>query len=207
MKYTTVQLIAMLFLVLNTKPLTEGIDINNYFQLINDVHRYYRTSCVIFVRSDNCDLNMTTLVHMLARKQQRVMTMTTTFSDLIRKYNEYQKNIRRPLFVVLLDTRDTMDEFAKTTRDIKPISFPFWFIMFLQCPGNPLKEYCTHPTDNVFNVDVSTQMLVLCYDRPTLVEWYAVRDNRTRTFDLATWSHDRGLILKTRKNIYARRSD
>ncbi|XP_011707166.1 PREDICTED: glutamate receptor ionotropic, delta-2-like, partial [Wasmannia auropunctata] len=50
-------------------------------------------------------------------------------------------------------------------------------------------------------------MLVLCYDRPTLVEWYAIHDNRIRTFDLATWSPERGLILKTQKNIYARRSD
>ncbi|XP_011707167.1 PREDICTED: glutamate receptor ionotropic, kainate 2-like, partial [Wasmannia auropunctata] len=96
---------------------------------------------------------------------------------------------------------------AKTTRSIRPISFPIWFVVFLQCPGNPLKEHCTHPTDNVFNVDVSTQMLVLCYDLSTLVEWYALRDNRTRTFNLATWSPERGLILKTQKSIYARRSD
>ncbi|XP_071566397.1 glutamate receptor ionotropic, delta-2-like [Temnothorax nylanderi] len=135
------------------------------------------------------------------------MTVTITFSDLTSEYNKYWKNVTRPLFVVLLDTEETMDEFAETTRSIKPISFPIWLVMFLQRPGNPLEERCRHPTDNVFNVDFRTQMLVLCYARPILVEWYAIRDNRTRTFDLALWSPDRGLLLRTRKSLYARRSD
>ncbi|XP_012235277.2 glutamate receptor 1-like [Linepithema humile] len=112
-----------------------------------------------------------------------------------------------PLFVVLLDTREAMSEFAKATRNIKPISFPTWFVMFLQHPGNPLEKYCEHPTDNVFNVDFSTLMLVLCYDHPILVEWYAIRDNHTRTFELATWTADKGLILRTQKSLYARRNN
>ncbi|XP_011694274.1 PREDICTED: uncharacterized protein LOC105453774 [Wasmannia auropunctata] len=175
MKYTTARLIAMFFLILH-KLLTEEIGINHYSRLINDVHRHYRTSCVIFVRSGNSDLNTTTLVHMwsLEFSRQRVMTMMTTFSDLTSKYNEYQENVTRPLFVVLLDTGKTMAEFANTTKSIKPISFPIWFIVFLQYPGNPFEEHCTHPTHNVFNVDVSTQMLILCCDRPILVECHVV---------------------------------
>ncbi|XP_039305938.1 glutamate receptor 1-like [Solenopsis invicta] len=201
--------ITILFLVLSTKSLTEGIDINNYFLLINDVHRYYRTSCIIFVRSDKYDLNMTAPVYTWSYKlsQQRVMTATRTFSDLTSEYDRYQKNITRPLFVVLLDTEETMIEFSVTTKTIKPMSFPFWLVMFLQFPGNPLEKYCKHPTNNVFNVDFGTQMLVLCYDRPNLIEWYAIRDNRTRTFDLATWSPDTGMILRTLEHIYVRRSD
>ncbi|KYN06919.1 putative glutamate receptor, partial [Cyphomyrmex costatus] len=183
--------------------------INNYFQLITDVHRYYLTSCVFFVRSNNYDLKTTTLVHTLLRElsRQGVMTVTITFSELTSKYNEYQKNMRMPLIVVFLDTEETMDEFAKTTKGIKPISFPIWLIVFLQHFGNPLKKYCTHPANNIFNVDFSTQMLVLCYNRSTLVEWYAIRDNYIRTFDLATWSPDTGLILRTQENIYTRRSN
>ncbi|KYQ52733.1 Glutamate receptor, ionotropic kainate 2, partial [Trachymyrmex zeteki] len=155
------------------------------------------------------DLKTMTFVHTLSRElsRQQVMIMTITFSNLTSKYNEYQKNVRLPLFVVLLDTEETMYEFAKTTKGIKPISFPIWLVVFLQHLGNPLKEYCTHPANNIFNVDVSTQMLVLCYNRPILVEWYAIHDNYTRTFDLATWSPDRGLILRTQENLYARRSD
>ncbi|XP_024892967.1 probable glutamate receptor [Temnothorax curvispinosus] len=209
MTYATARSIAIFFLVLSTKLLTESIGINNYFRLINDVHRYYRTSCVIFVRSGNHDLNTMTLVHTWSREfsRHRVMTVTITFSDLRSEYNEYWKNVTQPLFVVLLDTEDTMGEFAETTRIIKPISFPIWLVMFLQRPGNPLEERCRHPIDNVFNVDFGTQMLVLCYSRPILVEWYAIRDNRTRTFDLALWSPDRGLLLRTRKSLYARRSN
>ncbi|XP_028046100.1 glutamate receptor 2 [Monomorium pharaonis] len=209
MKDMIAHLIMILFLVSGTKSLTERINKNNYFQLINDVHRYYHTSCVILVRSSNHDLNTMTLVHMWSREfsRQQVMTVTLTFSDLTSEYNEYQDNITRPLFVVLLDTGETMNEFAKTTRVIKPISFPIWLVVFLQRSGNPLEKYCRQPTDNIFNVDFRTQMLVLCYDRPILVEWYAIRDNFTRTFDLAAWSPDRGLILKTRKGLYARRSD
>ncbi|XP_024878189.1 glutamate receptor ionotropic, delta-2-like, partial [Temnothorax curvispinosus] len=153
---------------------------------------------------------MTTLVHTWSREfsRHRVMTVTITFSDLTSEYNDYWKNITRPLFVVLLDTEETMGEFAETTRSVKPISFPIWLVMFLQhSDGNPLEERCRHPTVNVFNVDFRTQMLVLCYARPILVEWYAIRDNRTRTFDLALWSPDRGLLLRTRKSLYARRSD
>ncbi|XP_039305191.1 glutamate receptor ionotropic, delta-1-like [Solenopsis invicta] len=213
----TPRLIAILF-VLSSKPLTDGIDINNYFRLINDVHRYYRTSCIIFVRSskydavfdmDITDLNMTTLVHTWSRKfsQQRVMTVTRTFLDLMNEYKGYQQTVTRPLFVVLLDIEETMSEFAMITKTIKPISFPFWLVMFLQYPGNPLEKYCRYPSNNIFNVDFGTQMLVLCYDCSNLVEWYAIHDNRTRTFDLATWSSDKGLILRTLENFYGRRSN
>ncbi|XP_011880267.1 PREDICTED: probable glutamate receptor [Vollenhovia emeryi] len=135
------------------------------------------------------------------------MTVAITFSDLTNEYKEYRKNVMRPLFVVLLDTAETMNEFSETTRSIKPISFPIWLVVFLQRPGNPLEQYCGYPTYNVFNVDFNTQMLVLCYARPILVEWYAIRDNRTRTFDLASWSPERGLLLKTRRTFYARRSN
>ncbi|XP_018371879.1 PREDICTED: LOW QUALITY PROTEIN: uncharacterized protein LOC108766847 [Trachymyrmex cornetzi] len=168
---------------------------------------------VIPISAILCDLKTTPLVHTLSRElsRQRVMIMSITFSNLMSKYNDYQKNVGpyclMPLFVVLLDTEETMCEFANTTKGIKPISFPIWLIVFLQHLGNPLKDYCTHPANNIFNVDISTQMLVLCYNRPILVEWYAIGDNYTRTFDLATWSPDRGLILRTQENLYARRSD
>jgi len=150
-----------------------------------------------------------TLVHTWSREfsRQRIMTVTITFSDLVNAYNKYQKTIVTPLFVVLLDTEEAMSKFVEATSNIKSISFPTWFVMFLQHPGNPLEIYCKHPTDNLFNVDFSTLMLVLCYDNPILVEWYAISDNRTRTFELATWTADKGLILRTQKSLYARRND
>ncbi|XP_029680402.1 glutamate receptor ionotropic, kainate 4-like [Formica exsecta] len=151
---------------------------------------------------------MTTLLYEWSRdlSRQRIMTEIITFTDLVSKYNEYQM-IARPLFVVLLDTGETMSEFVEVTRSIKPISFPAWLIMFLQRPGKPLEKYCRHPADNMFNVDFNTLMLVLCYDHPSLMEWYAIRDNYTRTFELATWATDGGLSFQTRKSLYARRSN
>lgn len=149
------------------------------------------------------------MIHTWSREFSRrnIITATITFSNLVNDYTNYRKKFLRPLFVVLLDGDKTMNEFIKTTRDVQPISFPVWFVMFLPRPGNPLEKYCMHPTGNVFNVNFSTLMLVLCYNHPILVEWYAIRDNRTRTFELATWNNDKGLILKTRKSLYDRRND
>lgn len=163
----------------------------------------------IYQRVAHTDFNMTSMLHAWSRdfSRQRITTATITFSDLVSEYNKYQRSIERPLFVVLLDTGETMSEFVNVTRSVKPISFPVWLIMFLEYPGKPLEKYCRHPTDNIFNVDFSTIMLVLCYDHPNLDEWYAIRDNRTRTFELATLTADGSLVFKTQKALYARRSD
>ncbi|KAG6803285.1 glutamate receptor 3 isoform X1 [Apis mellifera caucasica] len=50
-------------------------------------------------------------------------------------------------------------------------------------------------------------MLVLCYDHPVLREWYALRDDKTRVFDLATWKSGQGLNVTTRNTLYARRNN
>ncbi|XP_011252420.2 glutamate receptor 3-like [Camponotus floridanus] len=208
MKYATVQFIVMLIFALTIKA--KEIHINNYFRLISDVHKYYHTFSIIFVHPDSYyDFDTTTLLYSWSRdfSQQRVMTATITFSDLVSDYNKYQRTIARPLFVVLLDTRETMNEFVKVTKNVKPISFPVWLIMFLQRPGKPLEKYCQQPAGNMLNVDFNTLMLVLCYDHPSLFEWYAIHDNRTRMFELATWTADGSLSFRTQKNLYARRSD
>ncbi|XP_014467502.1 PREDICTED: uncharacterized protein LOC106740710 [Dinoponera quadriceps] len=155
------------------------------------------------------DLNVTTMIHTWTREftRQRVMTVTVTFLNLVSEYNEYRKTVR-PLLVILLDTEESIDEFARATRSVESISFPIWLVLFLQLPGHSLEAHCRRPTGNIFNVNFNTMMLVLCYDRSILTEWYAVNDNRTRTLEFATWSPDRGLILTARrKSFYARRGD
>lgn len=151
---------------------------------------------------------MTTLMHTWSWEFSRrgVMTVTITFLELISQYKEYRK-IVRPMFVILLDTKEIMNEFINATERINPISFPVWFVIFFQRSEKPLEQYCRHPTDNIFNVDFNTIMLVLCYDYPILNEWYTVHGNRTRIFEVATWTPSVGLILKTRKGLFARRSD
>lgn len=155
------------------------------------------------------DFDTTTLLYSWSRdfSQQRVITASITFSSLMSDYEKYQRTISRPLFVVLLDTREAMSEFVKVMKNVNPISFPAWLIMFLQHPGKPLEKYCLQPVDNMFNVDFNTLMLVLCYDHQSLFEWYAIHDNRTRMFELATWTADGSLSFRTQKNLYARRSD
>ncbi|XP_011142833.2 glutamate receptor ionotropic, delta-1-like [Harpegnathos saltator] len=209
MKGLTMRPVATFFLVLTVKALTERIGINDYLPLIFDVHKYYRTSCVIFVHHGNYeDLNLTSMMHMWSREfsRQRVITVTMTFVNLLSEYNEYRK-IVRPLFVIILNSKESINEFASVTKSIRPISFPIWLILFLQDPEHALEAQCKHPTYNIFNVNFNTIMLVFCYGQPILTEWYAISDNRTRTFELATWSPDSGLFLRTRKSLYGRRSD
>ncbi|XP_032670187.1 uncharacterized protein LOC116843675 [Odontomachus brunneus] len=154
------------------------------------------------------DLNITTMVHTWSREFSRrgVMTVTSTFLSLVTDY-KYYKNIVRPLFVILLDSKESIDGFANTTRNLRSMSSPAWLVLFLQFSGSSLNTSCRHPVDNIFNVNFNTKMLVLCYDQPVLTEWYAVNDNHTRTSELATWSADKGLILIKRKSFYSRRDN
>lgn len=148
------------------------------------------------------------MIHTWSREFSRrsVMTVTSTFLRLVAEYHQY-RNIVRPLFVILLDSKESINKFANVTRSLKSMSFPAWLVLFLQFPGFSRETSCRHPIDNIFNVNFNTKMLVLCYDQPILTEWYAVSDNHTRTFELATWSADKGLILTTKKSLYSRRGD
>lgn len=132
--------------------------------------------------------------------------MIVSFSQLSREARKYQGYVTRPLYIVVLGTKEAMNEFSMVTRQID-ISFPVWFLMFLPYRGNPLRSVCENPVGNPFNLLFDTEMLVLCYNLPLLTEWYALRDNQTRVFNLATWKSGRGLSLKTRHSLYTRRSN
>ncbi|EFN82437.1 Probable glutamate receptor [Harpegnathos saltator] len=185
----------------DTRFLTESVESKAY-QPVSAVN-------IVPILSILCmDLNLTSMMHMWSREfsRQRVITVTMTFVNLLSEYNEYRK-IVRPLFVIILNSKESINEFASVTKSIRPISFPIWLILFLQDPEHALEAQCKHPTYNIFNVNFNTIMLVFCYGQPILTEWYAISDNRTRTFELATWSPDSGLFLRTRKSLYGRRSD
>nr|XP_012138436.1 PREDICTED: glutamate receptor ionotropic, delta-2-like [Megachile rotundata] len=154
------------------------------------------------------DFDETTLMHVWSRSFSRkgILTMITSFSELSRQIKKYQGYITRPLYLVLLSTRETMDEFAMATRQID-ISFPVWFVMFLPYRENPLRRVCQNPDGNPFNLMFNTEMLVLCYDLPILKEWYALRDNRTRISNLATWKLGEPVHVTAKLNFYGRRSN
>ncbi|XP_076640729.1 glutamate receptor ionotropic, delta-2 isoform X2 [Halictus rubicundus] len=132
--------------------------------------------------------------------------MIVRFSDFPREAKKYEGYESRPLYVVLLSTKETMNEFVMATRQID-ISFPVWFVMFLPQQGNPLKSFCQSPAGNPFNLLFNTEMIVFCYGQPLLREWYAFRDNRTVVSDLAVWTAERRLRPVTNSSLYARRNN
>lgn len=131
--------------------------------------------------------------------------MIASFSELLheRKFQDYTT---RPLCVVILTTKENMIEFSTITRYID-ISFFVWLVMFLPYGENSMRNVCQNPIGNPFNLIFNTEMLVLCYDHPVLREWYALRDDKTRVFDLATWKAGQGLNVTTRNTLYARRNN
>lgn len=132
--------------------------------------------------------------------------MIVSFSQLSREARKFQGYLTRPLYVVALATKETMDEFSMATRQID-MSSSVWLLMFLPYRENPMRDICQNPVGNPFNLMFNTEMLVLCYDLPLLTEWYALRDNQTRVFNLTTWQTGQGLKLKTASSLYARRNN
>ncbi|XP_017890616.2 glutamate receptor 2-like [Ceratina calcarata] len=188
---------------------TDVNDAHSYTLLIKDVRNYYGTSCIVIVHSDNStDFNYASLTYIWTRafSQQGILTMVVSFSRMSRETKKYRDFVMRPLYVVILTTNETMNEFSTVSRQID-ISFPAWLVLFLPSYGNPMWNFCMNPVGNPFGLKLNTEMLVLCYDAPVLKEWYALRDNQTKTFSLATWKPGERLRLTTKLGLYARRSN
>ncbi|KAF3420071.1 hypothetical protein E2986_12355 [Frieseomelitta varia] len=153
------------------------------------------------------DFNETSLAFTWSRafSQLGILTTSVRFSELPRETRTFQSYMRRPLYVVILTTKENMDEFSMATRRIDT-SFSVWLVMFLPYWENPLRHICQNPVGNPFNLKFNTEMLVLCYDQPLLREWYSLPDNQTRTFNLATWKSSVGIKLKTNSSLYGRRN-
>ncbi|CAL7936743.1 unnamed protein product [Xylocopa violacea] len=203
--YTT---IALLFLPVSVF-LVDLSNAYNHILLIKDVRKYYATSCITIIYSNNhSDFNQTTMAHIWSRAFSRegILTMIINLPQLSREARMTQGCITRRLYVVMLVTNDSMNEFSMTTRQID-VSFPVWLVIFLPHKDNPMRSFCENPTGNPFNLKFDTEMLVLCYNRPLMEEWYAVGDNRTRLFSLATWKSGEGLRLKTDLSLYGRRNN
>ncbi|KAG7206803.1 hypothetical protein KM043_000712 [Ampulex compressa] len=167
-----------------------------------------RSSSVHFSGLFFSDLDASAVMHSWSMEFSRrgFFSVTITLSELEAEMRKYQSQIVRPLYVVLLYTEKTKEEFAEATRHLDT-SFPVWFVIFMPYPGNPLESFCENPTENDFNLIFSTEMLILCYDHSFLKEWYALGDNRTRVFKLATWSQKTGLNFTTTESLYARRTN
>ncbi|KAK2576889.1 hypothetical protein KPH14_005514 [Odynerus spinipes] len=116
----------------------------------------------------------------------------------------YRYRITRPLFVVVLFDDESVLEFSKVSRNFS-MSFPAWYVIFF--PGNYRRDYCHEKSGNLFNVRFDTEMLVMCPPDRVMREWYYLSNNKTETFDLATWEPSGVITFLTNLTLYERRRD
>ncbi|XP_043487521.1 uncharacterized protein LOC122514650 [Polistes fuscatus] len=84
------------------------------------------------------------------------------------------------------------------------MSSAYWYVIFL--PGYNQKDYCPIPKGNPFNLLFNTEMLVSCPKDKIMREWYSLRTNQTKVFELAEWESDGTLMLLTELSLYERRN-
>jgi len=141
---------------------------------------------------------------LLSRKY--VMTVSINFKNLWRSV-EYHQKIVQPIVIVILPNVEAYLEFAKVTKTY-PMSFPVWFTVFYYIPDNSTHDYCREPIGNPFNLKFNTQMLVLCRNDSILREWYSVKGETVKIFDLAEWENDdEGFVPLTNLSLHDRRKD
>lgn len=121
----------------------------------------------------------------------------------IRDTTYYENRIIRPLFVVFLTDEESIKMFSNNTNNID-MSFAYWYVIFL--PGYDWNDYCPMPKGNPFNLHFNTEMLVSCPKDSIMREWYSLRANQTKVFELAKWEHDDRFTLLTELSLYERRN-
>lgn len=133
------------------------------------------------------------------------MTANVHFKKL-RRALIYNEIIQPVIAVVIIPDFEAYLEFAEATRTY-PMSFPSWFTLFFYTPDNGTHDYCREPIGNPFNLAFDTQMLVLCHNESILREWYSVKGDTVKIFDLAKWGDDNRFIPLTNSSLYDRRKD
>ncbi|KYN03489.1 Glutamate receptor 3 [Cyphomyrmex costatus] len=133
------------------------------------------------------------------------MTTDVHFKKLWRTLKYYQQ-ITRPITVVIIPNFEAYLEFVDAVKTY-PMSFPVWFILFLYIPDISTHDYCRQPIGNPFNLTFDTQMLVLCNNETILREWYSVKGDIVKIFDLAEWRDDKRFVPLTNLSLYERRND
>lgn len=134
-----------------------------------------------------------------------VVTLDVHFRRL-RRLLRYYHQIVQPIIIVIMPDFKAYLEFAEATNTY-PMSFPVWFVLFLFTPANDTHDHCRQPIGNPFNLAFDTQMLVLCNKEDILQEWYSVKGETTKIFDLAKWEDDVGFVPLTHLSLYDRRKD
>ncbi|KAL2712484.1 hypothetical protein V1478_018007 [Vespula squamosa] len=121
----------------------------------------------------------------------------------IRDTSYYENRIIRPLFVVFLTDEKSIKTFSNNTRNFN-MAFAYWYVIFL--PGYNQNDYCPIPKGNPFNLLFNTEMLVSCPKDRIMREWYSLRANQTKVFELAKWEPNKKLTFLTELTLYERRN-
>lgn len=132
------------------------------------------------------------------------MTTNVHFKKLQRSLK--RKQIIQPIAIVIIPDFEAYQEFAEATKTY-PMAFSLWFMMFLYTPGNGTHDYCREPIGNPFNLAFDTQMLVLCHDESIIREWYSVKGETVKIFDLAKLEDGNKFVPLTNSSLYERRKD
>lgn len=150
-------------------------------------------------------MEITQLIHASSRLLSRRYIMTTNvhFKKLRRSLKLKQKI--QPIAIVIIPDFEAYLEFAEATKTY-PMAFPLWFVMFFYTPGNGTHDHCREPIGNPFNLAFDTQMLILCHNESIIREWYSVKGETVKIFDLAKWEDSR-FILLTNLSFYERRKN
>ncbi|XP_019697835.1 glutamate receptor 1-like [Harpegnathos saltator] len=199
----------LLFVFVNSEL---RFNVSSFVNVILDLRKFYSAATVIFTHpsdkyGDYGDLRITHLVHtcsiMLGRHY--VVTLNVHFKK-IHKSLRYHHKIVQPLAIVIMPSYDGFLEFMEATKTYE-MSFPVWIVLFLYTPGNNTHDYCHNPVGNPFNLAFDTQMLVICHDDEILREWYSVKGETTKVFNLAKWVDNKGFIPLTKLSLYDRKKD
>ncbi|XP_018348701.1 PREDICTED: uncharacterized protein LOC108752398 [Trachymyrmex septentrionalis] len=133
------------------------------------------------------------------------MTVDVHFKSLW-KTLKYYHEIIQPITIVILPDFEAYLEFVDAVK-VYSMSFPVWFILFLYTPDNNIHDHCHKPIGNPFNLAFDTQMLVLCNNEIILREWYSIKGDTVKIFDLAEWKDNEGFVPLTNLSLYERRKN
>ncbi|XP_066598041.1 glutamate receptor ionotropic, delta-2-like isoform X2 [Prorops nasuta] len=130
---------------------------------------------------------MMTLIHGWTRDLSRygVVVLDLVFASMD-KSTRYFNKIVRPLFVVLITSREDFEEFSKALRTYD-LAFGAWLVLFWKFPHGQIDFVCKHPMGNPLRLRFNTEMMVLCENERVLNEWYSIFENKTERIKMAIW--------------------
>ena len=147
---------------------------------------------------------MTKMLKEFSRKY--VLSQCMNFTNLHYEVEYYIGKSVQPLFVIMLKTMNDLHEFAATTK-LYNMALHTWLVIFMKSSDKRLSNYCHKPRQNLFNLVVTTQMLVQCYNDPMLKEWYSIDNENVEAIDYGTWRYPGGITIIQKLHFFERRSN